>query len=44
MNLNKPVAIADWLDGTGVGDSWLQLGSDAEENMLHNKCINSTQT
>jgi len=32
MNLNKPsVAMADSLDGTGVGDIWLQPGSDAEE-------------
>ena len=32
MNFNKPsVAMADWLDGTGVSGIWLQPGSDAEE-------------
>jgi len=32
MNLNKPsVVMADWLNGTGIGDIRLQPGSDAEE-------------
>jgi len=34
--------MADWLNGTGVSDSWLQPGSDAEENVLHKKCITGT--